>query len=62
MTHHLYKPSDFTDKQYYDNLGFARMVIDGGLCICSVCSAAESELDDYPTCEDYNLSLQESNK
>ena len=61
MTHQLYKPSDFNNEQYCDNLGFARMVIDGGLNICSICSAAESELDDYPTCEDFNLSLQENN-
>jgi hypothetical protein len=61
MTHQLYKSSDFTNEQYYNNLGFARMVIDGGLCICSICSAAESELDDHATCEDFNLSLQENN-
>jgi hypothetical protein len=53
MTHQLYTPSDFTDEQYYEYRGVARMVIDGGLGICKVCGAGESQLDDYPTCAEY---------
>lgn len=51
--HALYKPSDFTDQEYYEGNGLAKMVIDGGLGICKNCGACEIELDQYPSCADF---------
>lgn len=53
MTHRLYEPKDFTSEQYYEDKGVAVLVIDGGLGICKVCGAAESQLADWPTCQEF---------
>ena len=44
--HKLYESRDFTQKEYEEGSGFARLIIDGGLAVCKVCGAAEIELDE----------------
>lgn len=44
--HVLYDASDFTDEEYYSGNTIAVLVIDGGLSVCKLCGAAESQLDE----------------
>lgn len=55
-SHDLYRPGDFTNEEWDTPCSVARMVIDGGIGICKVCGAAESELQDFPTCVEYRAS------
>ena len=55
--HTLFTAADFTNEEW-ERGGLARMVIDGGLGICKFCGAGEIELDNYPTCRDYNVALR----
>lgn len=52
-SHTLCQPGDFTNQEYFEDIGVARLVIDGGLGICKNCGAGESELEDYQTCDAY---------
>lgn len=53
MNHVLYTPADFTAEEIDRRNRLAVVVIDGGLSICKICGAAESELQDWLTCEKY---------
>lgn len=44
--HVLYEASDFTDEEYDSRNTLAVLVIDGGLSVCKLCGAAESQLDE----------------
>jgi hypothetical protein len=57
MTEHtLYTPADFTSEQCcpIDGLQIARLVVEGGLGICKKCGAAEIQLDEFRTCEEFD--------
>ena len=53
--HNLLRPEDFTNEDYVEDRSVARLVVDGGLGICRRCGAGESQLDDFPNCEAFEL-------
>ncbi len=50
--HDLHTPADFTNEET-ETSSLAKVVVSGGLGICKRCGAGEADLDDYPTCADY---------
>lgn len=53
MKHELHTPSDFTNEDMDKRCPTALAVCDGGLYVCKECGAAEQDLVDHPTCEQY---------
>jgi hypothetical protein len=51
--HTLYTAKDFTGEEV-ERSSLARMVVEGGLGICKKCGAGEADLDEFPTCREYN--------
>lgn len=60
--HELYKASDFTAEEIDRGNQLAKAVCEGGLGVCKRCGAAEIELDQFKTCEEFNANKRNERK
>ena len=58
MTHECYTPSDFSEEKGEPSQ-LAIVVCEWGLGVCKHCGAAEIQLTEWPTCEEYKNRLDE---